>query len=336
MIDISVIIPTYNRPDRLLNCLAALERQTVERRRFEIIVVDDGSTDDTSRLLQPLAEEGRIRYFRQPNSGPAAARNLAIREAQGSLLLIIGDDIIATPQLLAEHLSYHQRLDRPGLAVLGFTDWSPEITVTPLMRCEGLAAQFEYYLIPQGLVDAENLPYRFFYTSNISLPRRFMLENHFFFDEEFLTAMGEDGELAYRMQKKGMRIVFNPNAIAYHEHPTSFESICRRMFNKGQVAVLQAFKIPEMGDLSYLNLRFKGKVKRRLHLLLVKLLEPLLSFADRRGWDINRFSLMRLYDFVFGVYVFEGLLSGLQLYNLQPVDRLAAVELTGAGEAVQN
>ena len=314
-VEISVIVPTYNRIDRLLRCLASLQSQHLERSKVEIIVIDDGSTDDTRERLQPFVSDGTIRYLHQANSGPARARNAGIRIARGRILLFLGDDIIATPHLLEEHLSYHSQFLDEQVAVVGLTDWSDRIDVTPLMKYPGLE-QFRYHLVQEGAVDPQNLPYDFFYTSNASVGRRFLLENSLFFDEDFVLAMGEDGELAYRMQKLGLRIIYNPRAQAYHEHSMTFESACRRKFLMGQVAVLQLQKHPEWGDLSFLNLSWKGKIKRWVYDQVTWLVSPLLKLADDRRWDIYRWGLNKWYDFVFQVYRFEGLRNGLRIYNV--------------------
>ena len=313
--EISVIIPTFDRIDSLLRCLAALQKQTMEQARIEIIVVDDGSTDGTRDRLQPFISNGSVRCSFQPNFGPARARNVGIRAATGKVLLFIGDDIMATPRLLEEHLSYHTRFADEPLAVVGFTDWSTNLEITPLMKYPGID-QFGYHRIRQRNVDPQNLPFNFFYTSNVSISRRFLIENDLFFDEDFAFAMGEDGELAYRMQKRGLRIVYNPRALAYHEHPMTFEYVCRRWFLRGQVAVLQAKKHPELGDLSFLHLSWKGRFKRQAYRLAAFLISPLLELADRQRWDICRSGLCKWYDFVFQVRQFEGLRNGLRVYDV--------------------
>jgi glycosyltransferase involved in cell wall biosynthesis len=315
-IQISVIIPTFNRFDRLQHALVALAQQTLPRDDFEIIIVDDGSTDDTCERLQSYVDRGEVRYFKQANAGPARARNAGIRAACGDVLLFLGDDIIATPDLLAEHLLWHRNRPALGVAVLGLTKWYHGIDVSPLMNYEGAAAQFNYHLIGRPEVDPENLPFSFFYTSNVSVKRRFLLEHHLFFDEDFAYAMGEDGELAYRMQPYGMRLVYNTGALAYHEHPTTFRSMCARSFIRGQVAVLQVKKHPEWSDLSFLKSTFRRQIKRRASRLLAAAISPFLAFVDRRHWDIRRLKLEQCYDFVFGVYHHEGLLHGARLYKI--------------------
>ena len=328
--DISVVIPTYNRCAVLLRCLRALEAQALDRRRYEIIVVDDGSTDDTPDRLQSLISPEVVRYYRQPNSGPARARNVGIRAARGQIVLFLGDDILAAPQLLTEHVSWHHRFSPETIAVLGFTDWSDGIGVTPLMTYEGKGSQFGYHLIETGVVDPHNLPYRFFYTSNASVSRQFLMDHGLFFDEDFPYAMGEDGELAYRMQQKGLRIIYNPRALAYHEHPTTFESICRRSFLKGQMAALQVKKHPEWGDLSFLDLGWKGKIKRLVYRWVVWGISPLLKLADRRRWNIRRLGLHHWYDFVFQAYQFEGLIRGAHVYHVPVPNRTSATRSTQA------
>src|SRR2546428_8128565 len=128
----SVIIPTYNRADILAKCLTALEHQTIPE-EFEVLVVDDGSTDRTPQLLaQWQSNKYRFRFLRQQNKKPAAARNLGIDHATGDLILFLGDDIIASPQLLAEHKQGHNR--GSDAAVLGYTVWASELHVTRFMR----------------------------------------------------------------------------------------------------------------------------------------------------------------------------------------------------------
>ncbi len=309
---VSVIIPTYNRSDRLQHCLGALLSQQAPSARIEVIVVDDGSTDDTARCMERFVQQGDVSYYRQVNAGPARARNVGIRAARGDLLLFLGDDIIASEKLVEEHVQAHRRwLGRPT-AVLGFTDWSPEIEVTPLMQYPGI--QFGYHKIEQGMVNPEDLPYQFFYTSNVSLPRAFVVDGGFFFDEDFRSAMGEDGELAFRMQQHGLRIVYHPRALAYHEHPTDFDKARDRFFLMGQVSVLQVAKSPGMGDLDWLQMGpgARTKTKHRIRRWMARALWPILRLVDAWRWDIQRLRLVGLYRFVFKVSRTDGQLAALR------------------------
>src|SRR6185369_12217861 len=121
MIDLSVLIPTHNRAAKLRQCLDALRNQTLAPTSYEIIVVDDASTDETGSVLQHI--EG-VRTFRQPrNGGPAAARNVAVRAARGRYVLFIDDDILVSPTTLAQHLAAHREAGEDHVAILGKVIW---------------------------------------------------------------------------------------------------------------------------------------------------------------------------------------------------------------------
>src|SRR5688572_29779631 len=100
----SVVIPTYNRLDMLLRVLDALERQ-IDAPPFEVIVINDGSTDDTDRTL---SQRSGITFRTQPNGGPGRARNHGVTLAKGRLVVFIGDDTVPEPRFLAEHARTHR------------------------------------------------------------------------------------------------------------------------------------------------------------------------------------------------------------------------------------
>jgi len=114
----SVIIPTYNRVEKLEKCLLALSVQNFYKKEFEVIVVDDGSTDQTEEMIKRHQENKNliIRYFVQKHQGAAAARNLGIKEAEGEIVLFIGDDIIPKREFLQEHMTFHR--ENPDVNVL--------------------------------------------------------------------------------------------------------------------------------------------------------------------------------------------------------------------------
>ncbi|HEV8131072.1 MAG TPA: glycosyltransferase family A protein [Acidobacteriota bacterium] len=238
-----MIIPTHNRAGILAKCLTALEAQACAE-PFEAIVVDDGSTDRTPEML---AEWNSRRYtlisIRQENKKPAAARNLGMQHAAGEFILFLGDDIIASPQLLGEH-ARSRSLGDGEIAVLGYTVWSPELRVTRFMKYLGEQGwQFGYSLIQ----DPNDVPFNFFYTSNISLPRS-LLERVGEFDESFGTAGWEDIEYGYRLKHQGAKIVFRREARAEHLHCTTFRSFCARQYCVGRFAPYFYKKHPELKE----------------------------------------------------------------------------------------
>lgn len=317
--DISVVIPTYNRIATLQRCLDALSRQTLEPGRFEIVVVDDGSTDGTDSLIQSRPD---VRYLRQPrNAGPAAARNRGVRAARGELVLFIGDDIIAQPELLAQHVAAHRQLGGESVAVLGYAPWSREQEITPLMRYlfEGRAfQQFRY----DAIADPDNVPYGYFYTCNLSVKRAFLLSNGLF-DEDFRYAYGEDTELAYRLQRRGLHLVFRQELVADHEHPTSYRSARRRTRTAGRVALLMASKHPELADLSFTRYGLKSRAANALKRRLTELvLDRALDLADRRRWDHPM--LAAAYDWALRKHLLWGLLDTITERGWTSVPQTAA------------
>jgi GT2 family glycosyltransferase/glycosyltransferase involved in cell wall biosynthesis len=255
---LSVIIPTYNRKDMLLKCLSALEKQSVLPSEFEVVIVDDGSTDGTEATLAEHRFSFPIEFHRQSNQGPGAARNVGVTRARGELVLFIGDDIIAHERLLEHHLLAHAQHPEAGASVLGHIDWPPWMEPTPVMDyvCGEGTQQFAYRYIP----DLPALDYRFFYTSNISLKRSFLIEAFeagLRFDPCFRYAAFEDSELAYRLESRGLTIHYDKEALAYHDHWMDLESFARREYNVGQMAVVFYRKHPKMDDL--LKIRWIGE-----------------------------------------------------------------------------
>jgi len=273
---LAVVIPTFNRADVLRRCLEALEPQTVAHDVFEVVVVDDGSSDATAEVVAQFSARSPlcVSYHFQPNKGPAAARNLGIRVAESPLLLFIGDDIIATPDLVAQHLEWQQRYPQPNYAILGFTTWSREVEITPLMDwLEHGGGQFNYDYIRHG----ETVGAIFFYTSNVSVKRQFLLD-YGLFDEDFPYAAYEDLELAHRLEEAGgLMLLFNARAVAYHLHPVDLPALVRRGQAMGRSRLILDRKHPGlMTPIAPLT------VPQRLKRLVASLLFPVASTLDWR------------------------------------------------------
>ena len=270
---LSVIIPTYNRKNILRKCLNALFVQEISYSECEIIVVNDGSTDETEELVKSLQENSPcvLRYFMQENKGPAAARNTGIKNAAGKIILFLGDDIIAIPGLLKEHKAWHALYSNDNISVLGGVTWSPEIKTTPFMRwLENGGPQFSFWELKH---QEEANPEKYFYTANISLKKSFLLQNGVF-DESFSYAAYEDTELAFRLKKKGLVLKYNERALGYHNHYTSLEDGCRRMIKVGESFPLLAARTGH--EYSLKKSFFKkiiGRVKFEVYYVLAKFCE---------------------------------------------------------------
>src|SRR5947209_6149687 len=104
---LSIVVPTYNRSNSLRRLLLAIEEQTYPNDRFEVLVVDDGSTDGTPDILRHLVVRFALRLIEQAHGGPSAARNLGVANAGGELIVFLDDDVVPLPDLLLEHARSH-------------------------------------------------------------------------------------------------------------------------------------------------------------------------------------------------------------------------------------
>ncbi len=234
---LSVIIPTYNREKVLAKVLEAYLAQSSPTLIHELLVVDDGSADGTELMVREFSRRSPfpIRYLRQSNKGPAAARNLGIREARSSLVLFTDSDIVPERDLVRQHLEWHKANPQIGAAVLGYVTWPPEIKATPFMRWYGEDGALFRYRSLRGSRRA--IGCHFFYTCNLSLKTEF-LRTCGQFDEDFKSAAYEDLELGYRLNKLGLQLLYNSAAIGYHYQHFSFEEACRkRLANRGAALV---------------------------------------------------------------------------------------------------
>lgn len=288
MSPLTVVIPTYNRGDTLHKAICAYMDQTARRAIAEIVIVDDGSTDSTGALVARLSNGSAIpiRYFRQENKGPAAARNVGIREASTELILFTDDDIIPERTLVAEHLKWHDRFPGKAIAVLGKVTWAPDVNPTPFMRWYGNDGPLFAYAHFAGRTELDDE----FYTCNLSVRAEFLRKNGIF-DEDFKAAAFEDIELGYRLRKAGLRLLYNASALAYHQQYMSFDDACRR--NKRTAASAEVFKRKEAGS----QMRETSPARQRLKSHLALALSPLKRFMDCRvplPWSTYRM-MFRLY-----------------------------------------
>jgi glycosyltransferase involved in cell wall biosynthesis len=227
---LSVIIPTYGRAGLLRASLESLTHQTLPRDEFEVIVVDDGSADDTGDVCRALMVDLPLRYFRIEHSGISAAKNLGIFIARAPIIFFFDDDDVAGPQLLVEHLAAHARHAEESMAVLGYTTWVAGLAVTPLMHfVMNIGQQLFAY---RDLTDGTMLDFGYFWGGRSSC-KRSLLAQHGLFNRRF-QGIVEDTELEYRLSKFGLRVVYNRQAVSYMNRPIDLDTFCDRVERKGR------------------------------------------------------------------------------------------------------
>jgi GT2 family glycosyltransferase len=229
LLEISVVVPTYNRLDTLRYVIPSLVAQDLRPDAFEVIVADSQSNDGTAEYLAEVARSApNIRHLPGPYSGRASARNAGIGAARAALVLFTDADIIASTDLLSRHIARHA--GRPGRAVVG---------------CEIQVDSYDAYLRKSrnaGLRDPLHPPTRkrlswlYFMTGNCSVARA-DLDRVGRFDEAFTGYGHEDLELGYRLQHAGLPIAYAPEAINYHWHPVPFDQQQGRMELAGRSTV---------------------------------------------------------------------------------------------------
>jgi glycosyltransferase involved in cell wall biosynthesis len=225
---VSVIIPTWNGAAKIQRCLGALRNQDFGR-PFEIVVVNDGSTDNTPEVL---ARYDEIRVLTQANAGPAAARNRGSRAASGDIIVFTDDDCEPMLNWLTEMI-------RPFAdpAVVGAKGVYRTRQSSIIARFVQLEYEDRYRLL------ARRPTIDFIDTYSAAFRRDRFLEMGGY-DTSFPVACAEDVELSYRMSARGWNMVFVPGAKVYHRHPDSLAAYLRKKFKFAFWRVLAVKKNP--------------------------------------------------------------------------------------------
>jgi GT2 family glycosyltransferase len=222
--DATIIIPTFNRSDALLETLRALTDLDYPPDRWEAVVVDDGSTDDTQAVMRRWlkATPAPVRYLRQSNAGPAAARNRGAYVARGRILILIDNDILVQPDFLRLHLE--TLVASPDCWIVGRIVHPRRLRSTPFGRYRDSSWE-DFHLSHKevGVQETDGIT-----AANLSLPAE---DFHRLggFDESFTIASCEDMDLGLRARMAGKRILYNPGIVVVHnDWVVSLDRFCER------------------------------------------------------------------------------------------------------------
>jgi glycosyltransferase involved in cell wall biosynthesis len=237
---VSVVVPTYQRRESVLRALRALAGQDLPADSFEVLVSIDGSDDGTREAIDALSTPYRLRRVDGPKRGRAAARNDAIRLAEGEIVVFLDDDMEPTPRLLSQHYRNHPTGSR--VCVLGAVPIATDSASTPVAQY--IAQKFNTHLTRLGEAD-HAFVLRDFYSGNTSV-RCDVLEEVGAFEEAFTLYGNEDLELSVRLREAGVEICYDRDAIACQHHAKGLADLAEDNVEKGRTAVLLARLHPEM------------------------------------------------------------------------------------------
>lgn len=336
----SVVVPTYNRRDSVLRLLAALRDQTTDPTSFEVVVSIDGSADGTLESVESFEAPYAITPVYGPNRGRATACNAGIAKSRGRLLVILDDDMEPEPGFLAAHLHAHSRGGRLG--VLGAVPIRTTAESPPVVRF--VAEKFNAHLA--RLAEGAEIRFRSFFSGNFSIERE-VLGDAGLYDESFRIYGNEDTELSLRLLRAGVRLVYEPDAIAYQNYEKDFGGLARDNYAKGRTAVLAARKHPEeFGPFTAKRFREtsgKWRMSRRWMVARAVLVRasrvapalPDLVIRAVHAAEAARFSrLDTLYRFVIDYFFWSGVEAALAEPGATPLTGSSSGDPEGiAGEA---
>lgn len=248
---LSILMPTYNRADVLSRCLDAYRQQSLDRSQWELVLIDDKSNYSVAELVKNKGEGLPIELLvNETNCGQGQSRNRAIPKTKGELLLFTGDDIIPDRNFLEEHVRAHTATPAEQLAVLGQINWHPDVEITPMMAyVTGDGGQQFFF---DALGPGKFAPHNFFYTSNVSLKRSFLIEQEDLFNKLFVCYGYEDVELALRLSRMGMKMIYHPKARAGHLHAMTDQNLVDRQQKIGRMLLIYLLLHPEQRPMEHL------------------------------------------------------------------------------------
>lgn len=218
---VSVVIPAYNRAEFVQTCLASVFSQTYPLDRYEVILVDDGSTDRTVEQVRELAQQwgGSFRLIQKPNGGPASARNAGFRASQAEIIAFIDSDCVAEAGWLEKLVSALAASDASGVGG-PLANVSPKGWVSHYLNC----TSFFRHRVRHGKVD-------YLLTANVAFRRSALLAVNGFSE---MGVWGEDADLSFRLVQAGYPLLLTGQGIVTHYGtPVSIYELIKNLYRYG-------------------------------------------------------------------------------------------------------
>ncbi len=283
MLNFSIVIPTYNRPERLKICLDSLIHLNYERENFEVIIVDDGSHNSLDNIIEPYRNQLNLTLIRQENTGPASARNKGVNAAKGQYLAFTDDD--CTP-----HENWLSALENaffktPNALIGGKT--INALLDNPYSTASQLLIDYLYDYYNTNFAQAT------FFTSNNFAVSRELFNQVGQFDVTFILTAGEDREFCDRWLHQDHKMIYIPEVTIYHAHQLTLKTFYLQHFNYGcgafcfhQIRTQRTNEHIKVEPLKfYLNLlRYPFMSKLNQPAILVTILFLISQFANVAGF----------------------------------------------------
>ncbi|NDC63049.1 MAG: glycosyltransferase, partial [Planctomycetia bacterium] len=323
---ISIVIPTRDRAALLREALESLAAQSTGAEAFEVVVVNDGSTDATADVCGEFAGRLRLTRVDTPAAGIGRAKNVGIDVAAAPLLLFFDDDDAADPGLVAAHLAAHGRYPLEHVSVLGYTDWHERLVKTEVMR---FVTDVGHYLFSYTFLrDGQVLDHTWFWGGRSSCKKSLLVRAGGFRPE--FTFGSEDIEAGYRISSMvdrerreagfdgdgaGLAVVFCRDAVQHVIRPVTYDEFCRRCERQGrsQRQFSRFYDDPAVRDWC----RVDGAAQRwdeardllAARVARVHELEPLLAAAAAADRGPLRDELHALYRWTFDAFKAKGIVE---------------------------
>jgi glycosyltransferase involved in cell wall biosynthesis len=325
---VSVVIPTYNRGDKLaVTVQALLANDPTGLDEVEIIVADDGSRIPAEEALRSLCATPpfSLRTIRQANSGPAKARNMGFREAAGEIVIFVDDDIIAPAGLIGAHAAAH--LKQPQSVVCGCCSLLEPVESTPIFQYilslgwdGGIRTQDEFAPMPVVV------------SGQLSVERAMFDVERGVYRDDLSTPAAEEYELSARLHQRGIPILLALRIVALHDNPFALDSLCRQQYKHALGCAEVAVKYPETRTIKSLdniiNQNGGSSSADKMPAAVKKAVRRCLAVKPARASLLNLVKVLEqvvpretllapFYRATIGAYFYAGVRDGLRRYSTQ-------------------
>jgi glycosyltransferase involved in cell wall biosynthesis len=322
---ISIVIPTYNRAERLSDVLDCLLNSDLDGISAEIVVVDDGSTEPARHVVEEKAPppDVFIKYLYQENRGPATARNNGFRNSSGEIVLFIDDDILVPSDLVKKHVNAHEQ--KPKSVIVGPCPCRmPEVSVPSARFIHMLETEYLSRLTGSfTLIDTV-------ISGNLSIERGMFADQGGLYNDELRSPTAEEFDVIAKLKRRNIPVFLGRELGAVHLQPTSIDETCKREYKHavgiGELRMksaelfdelpalkdyADALSGPPSGSPASIKLKIKGmlsgETSRAMILGIVRLLE--------RALPIDRF-MFPLFKGVIGINILAGLREGKRKFDI--------------------